>query len=307
MKLLRAIVNCDQIVTVSSNGDLLKVGPEQDRVDMIERRAQSNVGCAIVFGQGGEIVSVGHDDEVLRELSIKFGVISFNDIGQVIDGVGCSLIPGLIDAHSHPVWAGDRVNEFDLKLRGASYLEIHNQGGGIHYTVEQTRNASEDHLLGTLLQRVERATSCGTTVLECKTGYGLDLDSELKMLRVIERARHCTRTELVSTFLGAHSVPKGMTAEEGVRNVIDMMDNISALGQAVEFVDVFCEKGPLTGSFVHFFQLTLDPLQVSTISNRAKSYWNMAEKCSKLTLLFMGMNFAIWARVQWPLELVLDQ
>jgi len=245
-KLPRAIVDCDQIVTVASNGDLFRVGPEQDRVDVLERR--QGIGCAIVFGENGDIVAVGHNDTVLRQLKTKFGVYSFAEIDHVLDGRGCSLIPVLIDSHTQPVWSGYRVNEFDLKLRGATYLEIHHKGGGIHYTVDQTRQSSEDELLQSLLQRVQRMTVLGTTVVECKTGYGLDFDTELKMLRVINKARKLTRIELVSTFLGAHSVPQGMSSEQGVTNVIDMMDRIAALQEdlAVEFIDVFCEKGEQT-------------------------------------------------------------
>lgn len=246
MKLSRAIVNCEQIVTVSSNGDHFRVGPDQDRVDLIERRSTDNVGCSIVFGTDGRIMSIGHDDDVREELTTKFKTaLSDIAIDNVIDGRGCSLLPGLIDAHCHPVWAGDRVNEFDLKLRGASYLEIHSKGGGIHYSVEQTKKASEEQLLSDLLQRVQHMTACGSTIIECKTGYGLDYETELKMLRVIARARKLVLTELVSTFLGAHSVPKGMAAEEGVANVLQMMDKIGALKEdlSVEFIDVFCEKG----------------------------------------------------------------
>ncbi|KAJ6216492.1 hypothetical protein RDWZM_007649 [Blomia tropicalis] len=244
MELLRAIVNCQQIVTISSNGDQFRVGPDQDRVDIIERRSDG-IGGAIVFGHNGQIVAVGHDDTVLKQLNSQFNVSSFDQIDHVIDGEGCSLIPGLIDAHTHPVWAGDRVNEFDLKLRGASYLEIHQSGGGIQYTVEQTEKATEDELTQSLLERIDKVSACGTTVLECKTGYGLALNTELKMLRVIERARKQTPIELVTTFLGAHSVPKGMTPEQGVENVIDMMDQISKMDEkfSVEFIDVFCEKG----------------------------------------------------------------
>lgn len=236
-------MNCEQIVSVTSNGDLFRVGPEQDHVDLIERRSTDNIGCSIVFGAQGQIVAVGHDDAVKLELKTKFAT-SLEDIEDVIDGKGCSLIPGLIDAHSHPVWAGDRVNEFDLKLRGASYLEIHSKGGGIHFTVEHTKRASEDELLRKLVNRVQHMVACGTTVLECKTGYGLDFETELKMLRVIQRARSLTSADLVTTFLGAHSVPKGMTSDEGVAHTIEMMDRLSKEEDlAVEFVDVFCEKG----------------------------------------------------------------
>lgn len=106
------------------------------------------------------------------------------------------------------MFAGDRVFEFDAKARGASYLDIHSKGGGIYYTVEQTRKASEESLLDLLITRIEDMASCGTTLLECKTGYGLDFASEAKMLAVIEKAKGRAPIELVTTFLGAHAVPK---------------------------------------------------------------------------------------------------
>lgn len=106
------------------------------------------------------------------------------------------------------MFAGDRVFEFDAKTRGASYLDIHSKGGGIYYTVSQTRNASEEQLLDLLMSRIKDMSSCGTTLLECKTGYGLDLKTETKMLEVIQRAKHNSPIDLVTTFLGAHAVPK---------------------------------------------------------------------------------------------------
>lgn len=203
-----AILNCDQIVTVADRAQPFLVGPHQDQPSLIERSAEGS-GCCLVWDQQGTIVAVGHQDSVLEQLSGQFTWLqSWSQLATTIDGAGCSLVPGLIDSHTHPIWAGDRVAEFDAKLRGATYLDIHNQGGGIHYTVEQTRKASEDTLLASFLERVACMNACGTTVVECKTGYGLNTETELKMLRVIQRARKETRTDLVATFLGAHAVPR---------------------------------------------------------------------------------------------------
>ena len=202
-----AIVNCEQVVTVCSNRELFRVGSKQDQVELFQRDTNS-VGCSIVIDCNGTIVAVGQDDCVQQQLSDKFGENWIQCVPNVIDGKGCSVIPGLIDAHTHPVWAGDRVDEFDRKLRGATYMDIHNSGGGIHYTVDRTRNASEQDLLKDLVDRVKLMVSCGTTVLECKTGYGLELQTEVKMLKVIEQARSLVPIELVTNFLGAHSIPK---------------------------------------------------------------------------------------------------
>jgi len=191
------IKNCEQIVQVCSKGEKFKRGRDQDEIAILERR--DGIGCSIVIGFDGLILDIGYDDQI---------GLKYSQVSQVINGVGCSIIPGLIDCHNHPVWAGDRVFEFDAKTRGASYLEIHEKGGGIHYTVSQTKMASEDELLRLFLQRLEDMMSCGTTLVECKTGYGLDLETEIKLLNVIERAKQSTQLDLVTTFLGAHAIPR---------------------------------------------------------------------------------------------------
>ena len=96
---------------------------------------------------------------------------------------------GFVDGHTHPVWSGDRVHEFAMKLAGASYMEVHAAGGGIHFTVEKTREASEAELVELLVDRLRRMLRAGTTTVECKSGYGLDSETEIKMLRVLETAK----------------------------------------------------------------------------------------------------------------------
>lgn len=165
------------------------------------------------------------------------------------DASGCVILPGLVDGHTHPVWAGDRCHEFALKLAGASYMDIHKAGGGIAYTVEHTRAASAESLLASLLARLDRALALGTTLLEAKSGYGLELDTELKMLRVIDSAAEQHPVELVANFCGAHSVPKGSTAAEATADVVKtqlpaIMAAKAAGGlKTLELIDVFCEKG----------------------------------------------------------------
>jgi imidazolonepropionase len=158
------------------------------------------------------------------------------------------VLPGLVDGHTHPVFAGDRCNEFKMKLAGATYMEVHAAGGGIHFTVRHTRAASEDELLKLLIGRLRRMGRFGTTLVEAKSGYGLDLDTELKMLRVLRRARDECPIEIVANYCGAHSVPQGSTAAEATRRIID--EYLPAIIQSkqrgeidVEFMDVFCEKG----------------------------------------------------------------
>ena len=130
---------------------------------------------------------------------------------RVISAEGGAVLPGLVDGHTHPVWAGDRVHEFAMKLAGATYMEVHAAGGGIHFTVERTREASEKELLDLLVPRLRRMLKAGTTTVECKSGYGLNTETELKMLRVLDSARQIVPIEISSTFCGAHAVPKGET------------------------------------------------------------------------------------------------
>jgi len=161
---------------------------------------------AVAVGKDGRICALGPQDKVVE----KFPESAFS---RVVDAEGCSVLPGLIDGHTHPVWAGDRVHEFALKLSGASYMEVHQAGGGINFTVDKTREASEEELLALLKPRLERMLKSGTTTVECKSGYGLEKETELKMLRVLEKARSLVPIEISSTFCGAHSVPKGKSAE----------------------------------------------------------------------------------------------
>ena len=136
-----------------------------------------------------------------------------------IDCRGMCVLPGLVDAHTHPVWSGDRVHEFAMKLAGASYLEIHGKGGGIGFTVNATRESSEEVLEALLVERLDRMLRAGTTLVEGKSGYGLDVETELKMLRVLKRVSERHPVEIVSTFL-VHSVPKGKTRQEQADDVV---------------------------------------------------------------------------------------
>ncbi|XP_066538045.1 probable imidazolonepropionase isoform X2 [Hoplias malabaricus] len=158
------------------------------------------------------------------------------------------VLPGLIDAHTHPVWAGDRVHEFAMKLAGATYMQVHEAGGGIHFTVKHTHAAAFETLLESLKGRLERMLRTGTTLVECKSGYGLELDTELKMLRVIDAARRSMPIGISSTYCGAHAVPRGKTTEEATKDIVCVQlpaieKLITAGSLQVDNIDVFCEKG----------------------------------------------------------------
>src|SRR4030095_5677113 len=157
---------------------------------------------------------------------------------------GLWITPGLIECHTHLVYAGDRSNEFAARLRGATYEEISRAGGGIVSTMRATRAASEDELLAHSLPRARALASEGVTTLEVKSGYGLDLDSELKMLRVARRLGEQLGIDVVRTFLGAHALPPEFAnrQDDYVRHVCDDMLPAVAAEQLADAADVFCER-----------------------------------------------------------------
>ncbi|ESN98636.1 hypothetical protein HELRODRAFT_155870 [Helobdella robusta] len=195
-------------------------------------------------GQGqGYIEKLGNDSEVRQWLGC-------NKVEKVIDASNKVVMPGLVDGHTHAVWAGDRVHEFAMKLAGATYLDVHKAGGGIHFTVRHVAEASEDQLFNDLRIYLLKMLQAGTTLVEVKTGYGLKWESELKMLRVIERAirDESIAIDISVTYCAAHAVPIGMTAEEATVNIIEEqipeLQRLRLAGEIhVDNIDVFCEVG----------------------------------------------------------------
>jgi len=232
MKLL--IKGIGQLVTVAEGTKFL-AGKDMSTIKVRE-------GClAVAVDDQGKIAMIGSQKEVTEKYNEK-------TFRTVLDADGKAVIPGFVDGHTHPVWAGDRVHEFAMKLAGASYMEVHAAGGGIHFTVDKTREASEQELLDLLVPRLNRMLRAGTTTVECKSGYGLDAENEVKMLRVLERAKKLVPIEISSTFCGGHAVPKGSNAEKATKDVIEnqlaqvLRENASG-NLNVENIDVFCEKG----------------------------------------------------------------
>ena len=163
---------------------------------------------------------------------------------QVHDATGRVLTPGLIDCHTHLVYAGNRAHEFEMRLRGATYEEIARQGGGIQSTVAATRAADEEELLRQSLQRARALLSGGVTTVEIKSGYGLDIETEIKMLRVAKRIGEILPVTVKSTFLGAHSIPVEYknNSDAYVQALCEHMIPRIAKEKLADAVDVYCEK-----------------------------------------------------------------
>ena len=194
------------------------------------------LGSAVVRCEKDRIIFVGeeseHDDR-------------FAAADEILETEGGCVLPGFVDPHTHPVWAGSREDEFDRRLRGESYMDIARSGGGINSTVRATRAASEEHLLGATLARLDRFLVNGTTTIEAKSGYGLDLETEVRMLEVIRRADREHSVDLHPTCLAAHEVPPEHRddPEVWVRRLIEEIHPEIAHRGLAEAVDVFCEEG----------------------------------------------------------------
>lgn len=167
---------------------------------------------------------------------------------ETIDGAGLVVLPGLVDAHTHAVFAGTREREYEMRIAGATYMEIAGRGGGINSTVREVRKAPVEDLVVAGLGRLAEMLRKGTTTVEIKSGYGLSLEAELKMLEVIRRLGEQSPVDVVATFLGAHDVPAELRDDRARYVDIVLEEMIPAVGEArlAEFCDVFCEEGVFT-------------------------------------------------------------
>jgi imidazolonepropionase len=210
--------------------------------------------------RGGAMGDLGivEDAAVLIEDDAILAVGPSEELGAIYEGEdrldarGGVVMPGFVDPHTHAVWAGDRAAEFEMCIQGKSYMEIMQAGGGIVSTVRHTRSASVDDLVAQTRPRLERMFSLGTASAEVKTGYGLDTETELKMLAAILKLDQCGPLDLTPTFLGAHAVPPAY--EDDTQDYTDLVSEemLPALkdwwqehaeGKPLPFVDVFCETG----------------------------------------------------------------
>ena len=222
-----AVLHASQLVTLA--------GPKRPRVAH-EMRDLAIIEVGGMLIRDGTIAAVGSSDEIACNLP---------DECEVADARGRVVLPGFVDAHAHPVFAGDRLDDFERRAQGNSYEQIAAAGGGIWSTVEKTRAASDIDLFEQAKKHARWFLKCGTTTVEAKSGYGLTVDDELKILRVIRRLNDETPLEFVPTFLGAHAIPH--EDRQSPQRYVDLLINEMlprvAKEKLAEFCDVFCERG----------------------------------------------------------------
>ncbi len=223
------ISNISQLVTCKQGFTGCK--EDEDSLGFLEN------ACVVIEGE--KIVWVGKQSDFKAE-NYHFS--------ETIDASGCTVLPGFIDSHTHAVFAGSRDDEYEMRISGMPYMEIASKGGGITSTVMAVRKASEENLFTLALDRVNSMVKHGTTTLEIKSGYGLTLEDELKMLRVIKRLDESADIDIVPTFLGAHEFPPEYRERRDSYVDLVIKDMIPAVSEEnlAEFCDVFCEEGVFT-------------------------------------------------------------
>ena len=230
MKADLILKNIGKLVTMQGSSSF-RVKEEMNKINILEN--------AYIAVKNGKILAIGVGDE--------FGNLCGDDT-KIHDAEGLLVTPGLIDSHTHLIHGGSRENEFSMKLNGVPYIEILNNGGGILSTVKATKEASEEELYKKAKKSLDRMLEFGVTTVEEKSGYGLELNTEIKQLEVARVLDKNHPVDLVHTFLGAHAVPEEY--KENHKAYIDilvdvMMPKIKDMGLA-EFCDVFCEEGVFT-------------------------------------------------------------
>lgn len=228
----KCIINANEVITLASEQKGPRTRQAMGEINML-------TGVAVLI-DGEKIVAIAP----LQQLQDEFPHIVHD--ADIIDASGKIVMPGLVDCHTHLVHGGTRENEFNMRLGGATYMDIMNAGGGIHSTTLHTREASFDELYEKTFDHLNDFLKYGVTTIEAKSGYGLDWETERKQMEVAKKLHDSHPIDIVSTFMGAHAVPKEYTGEEYVDFVIDHMLPQVAQHQLAEFNDVFCEKGVFT-------------------------------------------------------------
>ena len=232
MKATLVIKNIDNLITLKGENKA-RSGKEQGEISLIEN--------GVIAVKDENIIYVGEGE--LPE------TIEIDDSTEIIDGKGKTVTPGLIDCHTHLVHGGSREHEFKLKLEGVDYLDILAAGGGIHSTVKATREASFDDLYKKAQKSLNTMLGFGVTTVEAKSGYGIgDFDTEIRQMEVAKKLGEDNPVDIVSTFMGAHAVPKEYEgkSDEFVDILINEMMPVVLERDLAKFNDVFCEEGVFT-------------------------------------------------------------
>lgn len=234
MTKLTYIANAAELVTMSGHSEQPAKKANMSDINVIEN------GSVLI--KDGKIIDVDTDENIRENHKEEIKK------AELIDVTGKTVTPGLIDPHTHLVHAGTRENEYAMRLKGQTYMEIMNAGGGIHATTRATKSATHEELYEQSEERLNKFLQHGVTTVEAKSGYGLSWEDELKQLEVANQLQKEHQVDIISTFMGAHAVPleQKENPEEFVNQVIEEMLPKVAQQNLAEFNDVFCERGVFT-------------------------------------------------------------
>ncbi|MET3504110.1 imidazolonepropionase [Halalkalibacter oceani] len=228
------IKNIQQLATLASEVNGPRSKTAMSELGLIENGS--------LWLEDGVIQAVGTTSELERQFSTRIAE------AEIVNAAGHLVTPGLVDPHTHVAYGGSREKEFEMRLKGISYMEIMNAGGGIHATARMTREASEEELVSETAKRLDSFLKHGVTTVEGKSGYGMTIETELKQLRVMKQLQSIHPVDIVPTFMGAHAVPPEFKGNEDrfIDHLVEEMLPAVVAEQLAEFNDVFCEKDVFT-------------------------------------------------------------
>jgi imidazolonepropionase len=221
------ITNIKGLVQVRENRSLPLAGKEMASLPVLEN--------AFLTIEDGRISNFGSMNDIPADASRKY-----------LDATGCFVFPSFVDSHTHLIFPASREDEFVMKIKGASYADIAAKGGGILNSAKKLALASEEELFDQAYRRILEIARTGTGAVEIKSGYGLSVEGELKMLRVAKRLKDTGPLAVKTTFLGAHAVPQGIKKEDYIQLIIREMVPAIAAEKLADYIDVFCEEGFFT-------------------------------------------------------------